>query len=74
MEHKITDADFWKTFAIISVIIIVLTIFIAIMSNVFASYSSSGDDNYKNSSCNFFIDNILVLLNNEIYAYTKKQA
>ena len=47
MEHKITDADFWKTFAIISVIIIVLTIFIAIMSNVFASYSSSGDDNYK---------------------------
>ena len=47
MEHKITDADFWKTFAIISVIIIVLAIFIAIISNVFASYSSSGDDNYK---------------------------
>ena len=47
MEHKITDADFWKMFAIISVIIVVLTIFIAIISNVFASYSSSGDDNYK---------------------------
>ena len=47
MEHKITDADFWKTFAIISIIIIVLAIFIAIISNVFASYSSSGDDNYK---------------------------
>ena len=47
MEHKATDGDFWRIFAIISVIIVALAIFIAILSNVFASYSSSGDDNYK---------------------------
>ena len=47
MEHKITDAEFYKTFAIVSVIIIALAIFIAIISNVFAGYSSGGDDNYK---------------------------
>ena len=47
MEHKATDGDFWRNFAIISVIIVALAIFIAILSNVFASYSSSGDDNYK---------------------------
>ena len=47
MEHKVTDAEFYKTFAIVSVIIIALAIFIAIISNVFAGYSSSGDDNYK---------------------------
>ena len=47
MEHKATDGDFWRIFAIISVIIVALAIFIAILSNVFASYSSSGDDNNK---------------------------
>ena len=47
MEHKATDGDFWRIFAIISVIIVALAILIAILSNVFASYSSSGDDNYK---------------------------
>ena len=47
MEHKVSDAEFYKIFSILSVIIIVLAIFIAILSNVFAGYSSSGGDNYK---------------------------
>ncbi len=47
MEHKVTDSEFYKVFAILSVIIVVLAIFIAILSNIFAGYSSSGDDNYK---------------------------
>ena len=47
MEHKVSDAEFYKIFSILSVIIIVLAIFIAILSNVFAGYSSSGEDNYK---------------------------
>ena len=47
MEHKITDDEFYKTFAIVSAVIIVLTIFIAVISNVFAGYSSGGEDNYK---------------------------
>ena len=47
MEHKVSDAEFYKIFSIVTVIIIVLAIFIAILSNVFAGYSSSGDDNYK---------------------------
>ena len=47
MEQKVTDAEFYKIFGIVSVIIIVLAILIAILSNIFASYSSSNDDNYK---------------------------
>ena len=47
MEHKVSDAEFYRVFSIVSAIIIVLAIFIAIISNVFAGYSSSGDDNYK---------------------------
>jgi cytochrome c5 len=47
MEHKVTDAEFYKVFAIVSVIIIGLAIFIAILSNVFAGYASSASENYK---------------------------
>ena len=47
MEHKVTDAEFYKIFAIVSVIIIVLAIFIAIIANIFAGYSSSASENYK---------------------------
>ena len=47
MEHKVSDAEFYKVFAIVSAIIIVLAIFIAYLSNVFAAYSSSADENYK---------------------------
>ena len=47
MEHKVTDAEFYRIFAIITIIIVVLSIFIAILSNVFAGYSTSADDNYK---------------------------
>jgi cytochrome c5 len=47
MEHKVTDAEFYKVFAIVSVIIIGLAIFIAIISNVFAGYASSASENYK---------------------------
>lgn len=45
MEHKITDAEFYKTFTIVSVIIIGLTIFIAILANIFAGdLSASNND------------------------------
>ena len=47
MEHKVTDAEFYRIFAIITIIIVALSIFIAILSNVFAGYSTSADDNYK---------------------------
>ena len=47
MEHKVTDAEFYKTFGIVSVIIIGLAIFIAIISNIFAGYASSASENYK---------------------------
>lgn len=47
MEHKVTDAEFYKVFAIVSVLIIGLAIFIAILSNVFAGYASSASENYK---------------------------
>ena len=47
MEHKVTDAEFYKVFAIVSVIIVGLAIFIAILSNVFAGHASSASENYK---------------------------
>ena len=47
MEHKVTDAEFYKVFTIVSVIIIVLAIFIAVIANVFAGYASSASENYK---------------------------
>ena len=47
MEHKVTDAEFYKVFSIVSVIIIVLAIFIAIIANIFAGYSASPSENYK---------------------------
>jgi cytochrome c5 len=47
MNEKVTDSDFYKTFGWISAIIIGLSIFIAILSNVFSSYSANQSDNYK---------------------------
>ena len=47
MNKKVTDSDFYKIFGWISAIIIGLSIFIAILSNIFSSYSANQDDNYK---------------------------
>ena len=47
MNEKVTDSDFYKIFGWISAIIIGLSIFIAILSNVFSSYSANQSDNYK---------------------------
>ena len=45
MEHKVTDAEFYKIFTIVSVIIIVLAILIAILANIFAGdLSASSND------------------------------
>jgi cytochrome c5 len=47
MDKKVTDSDSYKIFGWLSVIIIGLIIFIAILSNVFSSYSANQSDNYK---------------------------
>ena len=47
MDKKVTDSDFYKTFGWLSAIIIGLSIFIAILSNIFSSYSANQSDNYK---------------------------
>ena len=47
MDKKVTDSEFYKIFGWLSAIIIGLSIFIAILSNVFSSYSANQSDNYK---------------------------
>ena len=47
MDKKVTDSEFYKIFGWLSAIIIGLSIFIAILSNIFASYSANQSDNYK---------------------------
>ena len=47
MDKKVTDSDFYKIFGWLSAIIIGLSIFIAILSNIFSSYSANQSDNYK---------------------------
>tara|TARA_B100001758_G_C18259454_1_gene530223 strand:+ start:120 stop:617 length:498 start_codon:yes stop_codon:yes gene_type:complete len=47
MDNKTTDPEFYKIFAIITAIIVLLTIIIAILSKIFASYSTDAHENYK---------------------------
>jgi cytochrome c5 len=47
MDSKNTDREFYKIFSIVMIFIIVLTILIAILSNVFASYSLHPSEQYK---------------------------
>ena len=47
MDKKVTDSEFYKIFGWLSAIIIGLSIFIAILSNIFSSYSANQGDNYK---------------------------
>jgi len=47
MDSKNTDREFYKIFSIVMIFIIGLTILIAILSNVFASYSLHPSEQYK---------------------------
>ena len=47
MDNKITDKEFYKIFSVVMIFIIGLTIFIAVLSNVFASYSLHPKEQYR---------------------------
>ncbi len=47
MDNKITDKEFYKIFSLVMILIIGLTILIAILSNVFATYSLHPSEQYR---------------------------
>ena len=47
MGSKITDKEFYRMFSLVTIFIIGLTILIAILSNIFASYSLHPSKQYK---------------------------